>query len=238
MSGWRLRVRHHTGYQYASEVHASYNEARLTPPDTDTQSVIEARVDVRPSAALTRYRDYWGTWVHSFDINRAHRELSVSGYSVVETGKRWSPPAEPLSWSDLRSSAVQDAMVEYLGYTNYTGLDDDIRSVASAFANAPTPREAVEGVTAWIHGGMEYEKGSTTVTTTAPEALRARRGGLPGLRAPRARTRAQPRRSGSVHVGVPAPVRRCGDRREDPGREPRVDRDVAGGVDPVRPHER
>jgi transglutaminase-like putative cysteine protease len=176
MTGWRLRVRHHTGYRYASDVHASYNEARLTPPNTDTQAVIEALVEVRPGASLTKYRDYWGTWVHSFDINRAHRELSVYGYSVVETGKPRSSPADPASWSDLRSEAVQDAMVEYLGYTAYTGLDDEVRSVSDGFAGTATPREAVEGVMDWIHGGMEYEKGSTTVTTTAPEALRARRG--------------------------------------------------------------
>jgi transglutaminase-like putative cysteine protease len=174
--GWRLRVRHHTGYRYSTDVHASYNEARLTPADTASQQVTEHRIDVKPGASLTRYRDYWGTWVHSFDLNRVHRELAVSGYSVVETGLRPTEPAEDLTWSGMRSTAVQDAWCEYLSTTLYTALDEQVQSVSGEFAGAATPRDAVEGVSAWIHEGMEYEKGSTTVTTTAPEALRARRG--------------------------------------------------------------
>ncbi len=169
-------MRHHTGFRYGSDVHASYNEARLTPPNTEHQAVIESRVEVHPGATLTKYRDYWGTWVHSFDINRKHQELSVSGHSVVETGMRTTEPAPSLSWSEMRATPVQDAWCEYLSTTLYTALDDEVRAVADQFARANTPREAVEGVMEWIHGGMEYEKGSTTVTTTAPEALRARRG--------------------------------------------------------------
>jgi transglutaminase-like putative cysteine protease len=174
--GWRLRVRHHTGFRYGSDVHASYNEARLTPANTSTQQVIEHRIEVRPGAQLTRYRDYWGTSVHSFDINRRHRELSVAGYSVVETGNRAPDPVELLSWSDLRSNALQDTWCEYLSTTLYTAVDDQVQTVAGDFASADTPRDAVHAVASWIHEGMEYEKGSTTVTTTAPEALRARRG--------------------------------------------------------------
>jgi len=174
--GWRLRVRHHTGFRYASDVHASYNEARLTPADTTSQLVTEHRIDVRPGTSLTRYRDYWGTWVHSFDLNRSHRELFVSGFSVVETGLPALDPVEPMTWSDLRSDEVQDTWCEFLSTTSYTALDDDVLSVAARFSSASTPRDAIEAVSAWIHEGMEYEKGSTTVTTTAPEALRARRG--------------------------------------------------------------
>jgi transglutaminase-like putative cysteine protease len=176
MTGWKLRVRHHTGFSYGSDVHASYNEARLTPPDTASQSVIESRVDVQPGAVMTKYRDYWGTWVHAFDINRSHRELSVAGYSVVETGQRDVSGDANLGWSDLRTTEVQDTWCEYLSTTLYTAVDDQVQTLAANFAGAATPREAVEGVSAWVHDGMEYEKGSTTVTTTAPEALQARHG--------------------------------------------------------------
>jgi transglutaminase-like putative cysteine protease len=174
-SGWRMRVRHHTGFRYESDVHASYNEARLTPADTATQRVTEHQIDVEPGAALMRYRDYWGTTVHAFDLNEPHRELVVSGSSVVETGTP-VPPATEVSWADLHSDAVRDQWCEHLGTTLYTALDDDVRAVASQFSGAATPREAVEAVVAWIHGEMEYAAGSTTVTTTAPEALQARHG--------------------------------------------------------------
>lgn len=176
MAGWRLRVRHHTGFQYASDVHVSYNEARLTPADTASQQVTEHRIDVRPGTSLTRYRDYWGTVVHSFDLNRSHRELSVSGYSVVETGLQTTDPVEPMTWAELRDEDLQDKWCEFLSTTAYTALDDQVQTVASQFTGLASPRDAIEGVSAWIHEGMEYQKGSTTVTTTAPEALQARSG--------------------------------------------------------------
>jgi transglutaminase-like putative cysteine protease len=174
-TGWRMRVRHRTGFRYRSDVHASYNEARLTPAATATQRVTEHQIDVEPGAALMRYRDYWGTTVHAFDLNEPHRELVVSGSSVVETGTA-TPPEVEVTWADLRADAMQDREIEYLATTLYTELDDQVRAVAAQFADAPTPRAAVEAVVAWIHGEMEYAAGSTTVTTTAPEALQARHG--------------------------------------------------------------
>jgi transglutaminase-like putative cysteine protease len=176
MRGWRLQVRHHTGYRYAKDVHASYNEARLTPPDTETQLVIEHQVEVHPGAVLSRYRDYWGTWVHAFDLHRPHRELSVTGHSVVVTGMRPTDPAPDMDWEELLSPVVEDAWCEFLDPTPYTPIDAAVRSAAARFADAPTPREAVEGVVAWVRESLEYEKGSTTVATTAPEALHAGQG--------------------------------------------------------------
>ncbi len=45
--GWRLRIRHHTGFQYAGKVVASYNEARLTPLTTNTQNTLDARLEMQ-----------------------------------------------------------------------------------------------------------------------------------------------------------------------------------------------
>ena len=38
---WRLRVRHTTAYAYEGVVHASYNEARISPLDTSHQFTLE-----------------------------------------------------------------------------------------------------------------------------------------------------------------------------------------------------
>ena len=76
---WRLRVRHTTSYVYSDVVHASYNEARISPLDTPSQFTLEHRVDVTPVTNLYRYRDYWGSRVHAFDLLHAHTELTVVG---------------------------------------------------------------------------------------------------------------------------------------------------------------
>ena len=83
-----MRVRHSTTFTYADVVHASFNEARISPLDTPSQFTIEHRVEVHPAANLFRYRDYWGSRVHAFDLHGPHRELTVVGTSVVETSDR------------------------------------------------------------------------------------------------------------------------------------------------------
>ena len=80
---WRMRVRHTTTYQYSAVVHASYNEARISPLDTPNQFTLEHRVEVHPAANLFRYRDYWGSRVHVVRpapaAHRAHRGRVVAG---------------------------------------------------------------------------------------------------------------------------------------------------------------
>ena len=86
---------------------------------------------------------------------------------------------------------------------------------------------------------MEYEQGSTTVTTTAPEALRAGRGvcqDFAHLGLALVRSLGIPARytSGYLHPSdEDAPIGEV-----TAGREPRLDRGVAGGVDAARPDQR
>ncbi len=89
---WRLKVRHSTTYEYSGVVHASYNEARISPLDTPSQFTLEHRVEVHPAANLFRYRDYWGSRVHAFDLHQPHTGLSVVGTSLVETAQRTPVP--------------------------------------------------------------------------------------------------------------------------------------------------
>jgi hypothetical protein len=83
-----LRVRHTTAFSYSRVVHASYNEARISPLDTASQFTLEHRVEVHPATNLFRYRDCWGSRVHCFDLHQPHTELSVVGTSLVETAQR------------------------------------------------------------------------------------------------------------------------------------------------------
>ena len=89
---WRLRVRHTTTYQYSGVVHSSYNEARISPLDTASQFTLEHRVEVHPAANLFRYRDYWGSRVHSFDLHQPHTELTVIGLVAGGDGGTHAQP--------------------------------------------------------------------------------------------------------------------------------------------------
>lgn len=172
---WRMRIVHTTGYVYESPVTSSYNEARLTPRADQRQNVILNRVETFPATRAYRYADYWGTAVTSFDLHAPHTELEVTGASVVET-EPFAPPAESWSWDDLRSELPQDRYYELLTPTKYVPRDRKLNTVAKQLAKGVEPVEAVVRVAEWVHGEMDYTRGSTSVHTSAVDAWRDKKG--------------------------------------------------------------
>ena len=173
---WRVRINHRTGYEYESEVLSSYNEARLIPLSTPEQLVIESDVRTDPAVTCFRYWDYWGTLVYAFDIHTPHRELVVTSTSVVETGPPDEAPSD-ISWDALSEPGVRDRFAELLAPTTYVPLVDEVLADAAATAcRGRTPRETCEAVGAWVRERLVYQRGATTVSTTAVDALQEGRG--------------------------------------------------------------
>ncbi len=103
-------------------MHSSFNEARITPLTTPWQLVLESRVQVDPAVSLSGYVDYWGSVVHSFELQQPHDELTVVGRSVVETAPQ--PEAEhSLSWVELHDEKVRDRFAELLAPTTQVPTD-------------------------------------------------------------------------------------------------------------------
>lgn len=173
---WRVRVLHRTVYEYEATVNASYNEARISPLEAPSQFTLEHRVEVSPSGPLFRYRDYWGTRVHAFDLHEPHDRLEVVGRSLVETAVRTATPDPAVSWSALYATGVADRFCEFLATTRFTATNRELEDVARSLRAAATPADAVANSVAWLGEHLEYTKGSTDVTTTAVEALRERKG--------------------------------------------------------------
>ena len=172
---WRLRIRHQTGFRYDGDVLASYNEARMTPVTDLAQTVLEARVQVTPTATLMRYWDYWGSYVTAFDVHIPHRELTVEATSVVETALN-PREAAPVGWSELRAEPFRDAYVEWLSPTPATTVDEELAEAARAVAADLPPAEAALAVADWLRGQMEYVPGVTGVHTRAMESWAERKG--------------------------------------------------------------
>ena len=173
---WRLKVRHTTAYQYSGVVHASYNEARISPLDTPNQFTLEHRVEVHPAANLFRYRDYWGSRVHAFDLHQPHTELTVVGSSLVETAQRTPSLDDTVAWDAIDAPGLTDRFFEYLDDTQMTGPDDTIRQVARELREGPSLAVALAQLGEWLRAHVEYQTGTTSVSTTAVEVLRAGRG--------------------------------------------------------------
>jgi transglutaminase-like putative cysteine protease len=171
-----MRVRHTTTYHYAGVVHASYNEARISPLDTPNQFTLEHRVDVHPAANLFRYRDYWGSRVHTFDLHQPHTELTVVGSSLLETAERTPILDDTVAWDAIVAPGLTDRFFEYLTDTTMTASDDAIRQIAGALRETEGPAAALSLLGEWLRAQVEYETGTTSVSTTAVEVLRAGRG--------------------------------------------------------------
>ncbi len=177
--GWRMHIEHVTRFWYEDTAHASYNEARLTPMTSPSQTVLESRLETQPAAALYRYHDYWGTEVCAFDLDDPHAGLVVTATSVVETHepeRSPSPPFMALTWSDLAAPAVTDTFAELLVPTPRTELDDDLVAEVARAVHGLSPHEAALAAASWIHSRVEYTPGATGVQTNAREAWQHRKG--------------------------------------------------------------
>lgn len=167
---WRLRINHRTGYDYEKEVVSSYNEARLMPLSTPEQLTIDTELVITPPVRAFRYWDYWGTLVHAFDIHTPHLAMVVTATSVVETAA--PQPIADLRWDVLHDPEVSDGFTELLAPTAYVPVTDELREAAAGLAAGHTPLETCHAVGDWVRDRLRYEQGTTTVTTTAADALR------------------------------------------------------------------
>jgi len=169
---WRVGIRHVTGYEYEKPVTSSYNEARISPISNDRQLVLESEVEVSPPASVYRYWDWWGTLVHSFDLHEPHDELVITGTSIVETSGPLGPPASPATWSDLAEPATRDRFWELLTPSTYVPLSAAVREAAADLDPTLDPLQTCAAVVTLVRERLSYERGTTTVSTTAADALR------------------------------------------------------------------
>ena len=174
----RLRVTHSTGFRYAGEVTASYNEARMLPVSGERQLVLHANLDVTPVSSHHQYTDYWGTRVLAFDVLNPHRELTITASSLVEVLE--SPhPVEMIGWDELDARAQGSG--EYVQHLRQTGLTEPPPSLVLLAEEVrdeagDDPCGAALAIATAVGEAMEYESGVTGVRTTASEAWEAGRG--------------------------------------------------------------
>jgi transglutaminase-like putative cysteine protease len=175
---WRLGITHRTGYRYGGPVSSSYNEARLTPRTEEGQLVLDHRIDISPTAQVSRYTDYWGTEVTSFDLHIPHDALEVTAHCVLESavaapvdGTGAQSHEATVSWDELAEDAVRDRWVELLLPTRFTTADERILAVSEELRRLTNPLTAALAAVDWVRDQMSYVSGATGVHTSATDAL-------------------------------------------------------------------
>ena len=180
----RYRITHKTAYRYAAPVHESFNEVRLQPGSTDTQTCLSFDLAIDPPATIITYQDYYGNAVQDFGVPYLHDHLTIEATSDVVTFARADQPLvgphgdEPDRSPQLTAltadSDLRDEWAEFLIASNYVALERDSAELARmilAEDAATTAYDFLARAGAYIRSHFAYQVGATNVRTTVAELI-------------------------------------------------------------------
>lgn len=158
----RIRIEHTTTFTYDSLISEAYTEMRLAPLDLGGQRRVLFRLQTEPEGEVTRYLDRYENEVHYFDVLQPHQQLRVTALSEVLTEDRYHDDAREL---------LPLASHDYLVPTPYTPEDETLQALARPAMFKEGAVAAARALMHEVHRAITYEKGATTVKTTAAQAL-------------------------------------------------------------------
>ena len=161
-------------YEYSDVVVQNDNFLRLSPYDDRYQTPANGGAEVAtiPSGRKITYPDRLGNVVNRIRVTAPHQELIIAATGQVCLNDRTpvvdDAPLGSLSYGlDAREFLTASHLVD----------PDSVRFAAQGVAGeARTLREAVDAVVHWVHGNIRYERGHTSVNTTAADVLDSGRG--------------------------------------------------------------
>ncbi|MDQ2785961.1 MAG: transglutaminase family protein [Chloroflexota bacterium] len=180
----RYRIVHRTGYAYASPVHESFNEVRLQPVSSETQTCLNFDLVIDPPVPMITYQDYYGNAVHDFGVPYVHDRLTIEATSDIVTfagadeplfGPRGgAPDASPALTTLVSDTGFSDDHAEFLSPSTFVLLEEASGVLARhLLAGDPTTSAyafALRGA-AYITSHFTYQVGVTTVRSTVADVL-------------------------------------------------------------------
>ena len=163
----KLRITHTTTFTYDCAVSEAYMEMRLTPLDAGGQRCESFRLATDPPGEARGYADRFGNHVRHFDTLAPHDRLVVTARSEVQT---------PVGYADSDGELSLLDAYDYRQPTAYTPQTASIRAFAREAAVPGDPLATAGALCRAVHRALAYTPGSTTVRTTADEALGAAQG--------------------------------------------------------------
>ena len=202
---WRLRIKHVTGFTYAGTAHASYNEARMTPLTVAGQTTLFSQVECSPGATTWRYRDYWGTQVTVFDLQRPHQQLRVTASSLVETTRAAARRRQPLAGTSCGDRPLRTRTWSACTPTELTAVDAELAATAADAGRRPAaPHDAGARDRRLGAGQRRVRARLDRGADQRPGGVVAAQGRVPGHRPPDPGHAARGRHPGPVRLRLPA----------------------------------
>jgi transglutaminase-like putative cysteine protease len=170
-----FRIKHVTRYVYEQPAFHSRNVVRLAPIDAPDQKRVAFSLDVTPPAVISEFRDGFGNFAHSIDIEAPHTELEIVSTSVVD---RIVLPVEPPPRISIREylggdSARMQQYAEFLNPSRYVPFSPRLRRFF--WSVRPELSEDITGYTErmihYVRNQFDYDGSTTHVHSTVDDIL-------------------------------------------------------------------
>ena len=159
-------------YSYTDTVVQNDNFLRLSPFADDYQRPGPGSVATFPQGRQIQYSDRLGNTVHRVRVTTPHQELIIAATGQVCLNHRTvDAPDVALAGDEYGPEAQEFLSASRL--VDPEGVDDAAREVGGG---AGTLLASVNNIVQWIYANVRYERGHTSVNTTAADVLVSMRG--------------------------------------------------------------
>jgi transglutaminase-like putative cysteine protease len=153
---------------------------RLRPLQDEMQSCLSFRISTEPSSSTSSYLDFFGNWVHQFNILRDHRSLRIETECVVlvHAPKMPAPDGMPLTELAAMQEPLANEFYDLLAasvFIPHTRELGGLAELAERESNG-TVGGFINAAVNMIHSRFKYEKGATHVNSSIQDSLQSRSG--------------------------------------------------------------
>ncbi len=168
----RLAIRHTTHYTFSEPVVHALQRLRLTPKETQGQSILDWQMDYENAYAELEHEDQHFNTVSLISVEPGSREVTVTCRGTVETRD---------SAGVIGRHSGHLPLWSFLGQTKLTKPGVKLRALVRELSdgsdeNQQSKLDFLHALSAKIREHVAYRTGTTAVNTTAEEALDAGEG--------------------------------------------------------------
>ena len=159
-------------YGYSDTVIHNDNQLRIFPRDGEGQSACEMNIWSIPAGRGVDYKDRFGNQVRRLRVIEPHTTFIVAAAGSVKLSTE-SPVVDDLPVTDLQD------LPESFEYTSVSPLVDPetVADLAAGIAGGNDGLLAtVNSIVQWVYQNILYQRGTTSVATTADQVLAAGEG--------------------------------------------------------------
>jgi len=157
----RLKISHRTEYAYASPVNYALQRIRLTPRNSEAQSVLSWSIEIDGAKEEVRYNDQFRNETRLLSAHGAAHTMTIIAEGEVETRDTAGMSGPPEGFAPLWLFRAD---------TDLTAPGEKMRALAGSI-EAGGDVDRLHALMNAIGGAVVYEVGSTNAATTAEGAL-------------------------------------------------------------------